>query len=236
MKDLINILKEVINTIDYSINIKSVEVLDTKTFKLNLYCNTNILWIRECLIININNSKYKVKEYNEQYIILEKYNNKSIDIDLQLNKITLNKPTFVHGTIPASDVIIQQDCIDMPLIYLFEIYQIKKNSMLNPIEYVAQNLSLFFLSDYEDEWITSDHYNNNISQMSYLMELFLDKLKSHLLVDEEYILNNGYTIKNRVKLGTFNNNKGNEKGLFNRKLSGIELIINIPFNRNNCNC
>lgn len=244
MRDVIKILNNVINNNDYVIDIDSVEKLNDTQFKLIIdscdLSKNNTLWLRECLILTIDDNKYKVVELGEEdddvYFILEKMKSSTPDLE-NVTEIVLNKPTFIHGTVPASNIEISQDCIDMPIIYLYEIFENNKQSLESNLDTIAFNLRLFFLSDYDDEWLTTDHYNNVIYQMQNLMFLFVENLKKDSYIDDDYILRNAYKYYNRSKLGSFKGNKGNEKGLFDRKLSGVELVINLPIKKvNNCKC
>ena len=101
----------------------------------------------------------------------------------------------------------------MPLVYFFEIFETRKQNRENVLDKIVFNARLFFLNDYEDEWLTSEHYNNVIYQMQKFMFVFIENLKANKYIDEEYIDVSGYTYKNRAKLGTFKGTKGNEKGL-----------------------
>lgn len=242
MMDIIKILKDVIENSEYRVYLDSIEKLNDTDFKLIIdSCDldkNNTLWIRECLIITINNRKYKVIEFLEDdYFVLQKMTSSTADIDTNLEFITLDTPSFFHGTVPASNIEISRDCITMPLVYFYEIFETRKQNRENVLDKIVFNARLFFLNDYEDEWLTDDHYNNVIYQMQKFMFLFIENLKANKYIDEEYIDVNGYTYKNRAKLGSFKGSKGNEKGLFDRKLSGVELTINLPIKRiKECNC
>ena len=68
--------------------------------------------------------------------------------------------------------------------------------------------------------------------MNNLVDFFIKGLKKNKAIEDEYILKTGYKTINRDKIGKTNN----KKLQFDRFLSGVELIMNIPIKRINCKC
>jgi hypothetical protein len=233
MNNIINILKEVVDNGVYIVKFSSVIGINPTQNKLIIPACENLLWIRPCLVVKINGLDYKVISVAEDNSSIVVQGIQQAYIDPSLTDITLNKPTFVHGTVESSNIVISQDCIDMPIIYFYEMFESRKMPQDSVIEYIVNNARLFFVVDYDEEnWLTPEFYENAINPMNNLVDFFIKGLKKNKAIEDEYILKTGYKTINRDKIGKTNN----KKLQFDRFLSGVELIMNIPIKRINCKC
>ena len=235
MKDITDIVEEIINNLDYTIEIKSVDDLGNDLKQLNV-CKT--LHIQpDCTTVTINGTQYQVGEIlNNQWIQIT-----TPDTINEGDIINVDPPKYFHGTIPATNDELSQIMADsdkLPMVYLYEI--IRQKYFYNdeqPLEVEAQ-LRLFFLagSDF-GSWYTDDHYKNAIKPMTNLTLLFSDYINNNNCQFQEL---DEVEIINHAKWGVWRDNKGHEKNLFNDKLSGTELRINLQINKDlasgSCNC
>lgn len=260
MNTVLNILKDVIDNAEYKIKISSVVTLDAPQYELFVSSCTNILWLRECLIIQIEGLEsdyldYKIVSIADdklsfiveghtfsipnsrigQTIIGQAIASEVLEVDVPEIQVVLDKPTFVHGTVQSSNIIIRQDCINLPIVYFYEMFESRKMPMDNPIDYIVNNARLFFVTDCENSnWVTTDFYKHTIEPMNNLLDFILKELSKDTRIEAEYILKTGYKTINREKIGKTGNS--NKNVTFDRMLSGVECVINLPIKKIDCKC
>jgi hypothetical protein len=73
--------------------------------------------------------------------------------------------------------------------------------------------------------------------MEQLALRFVEILKNSNKIDTDYFQNEKFDLINRVKVGSYKGINGNDKGLFNKNLSGVELVLNIAVVKESlCSC
>jgi hypothetical protein len=205
-------------------------------------CELKTYWLKPCMEIvirpsNSNPQTGKIISVENNNSIIVKFENTLVGT---FDSFDIPAPSFVHGTMPMSNIEIKNAECAMPLCYLFELFTQKFGKKNDVNTYFAENLRIFFLDDYGiNDLTTEDHYQNAIYPMQNFAFFVLENLKADILrVDKEYIENNTYKIINRVKTGVFKGTKGNEKSFFTRNLSGVELNLTIGVKKdpNCCEC
>jgi hypothetical protein len=158
----------------------------------------------------------------------------SSNVDLQVKEVKLKIPFYFHGTPLATSN--ELNMIDWtakyPLIYLMEVIQddIQEDESVNSR---ISTLRLFFLdqSNFND-WLTDDHYLDAINPMANLAEYVVSEMKKSSMIG----LIGKYKLTYHANFNPIFTFKGHEKQLFNDHLSGVELRIDVPFRREQCEC
>lgn len=153
----------------------------------------------------------------------------------------LKSPFYFHGTPAAQNntlSLIKSWTDKLPMVYLLEIFRESVNNDRElSLDRTAQ-VTLYFLdnANYED-WDTNQHYEFRINPMHNLLDKFIEQLNKDGLVGKFVT----YEVFNHVKFGVYVTNKGHENSIFNEALSGCELVISIPIQKDfscpqKCNC
>ena len=97
---------------------------------------------------------------------------------------------------------------------------------------VSRRLGLFFLdvANYAD-WDTDQHYSNVIIPQSKLCDYFLANIRKY---QGRIIGDRGGTQILHAKFGEYRDLKGHVNSIFNDRLSGVELSIDLLFKTKNC--
>lgn len=230
--NIIDVVRKLVNETLLSINCK-IELLENEvdyTYRFYVPCK-NTYWVSECMnlyggvVVNIARNEYFDIKYSEP-------------IAVGTFSVTLPRPTFIHGTVPFANLEVKQDCVTTPILYMWEIFTSQYQNKFSTIDYIAQRIRLFFLSDYsQDDLSTDAHYDRCVYPMEQLALYFVSVMKKSKNIDIEYLINDKFDIINRVKVGDYKGATGNNTGLFARNLSGVELVINIPVKKSDyCDC
>jgi len=150
--------------------------------------------------------------------------------ELQAVQYFHGTPIAVNGELNAIPLTTDK----APFLYVYEIIpEDYDHSLTANLDRIA-SVKMVFLDDSSQYNTTDLHYSNVITPISNLV----DKFVKDLLNDR------GNTIRvlfersrrlNHVMFGTYTDNKGHETTIFEDRLTGIELDIDIPFSRvNNC--
>jgi hypothetical protein len=168
--------------------------------------------------------------YNE-YIIVESISEPLPGIH------TLVAPFYYYGTFleANSELVKTPDSIDkLPFIYLH---------MNSPESYADEDATVDFTADcaiyfmvdcFPSGWLRGDHIENAIKPMKYLAKAFISALQEYSQTNSENTLTwveNDYANFGNVIV------RGNESKIFADNLSGTEMLIDIPFNKDFlCSC
>ena len=246
MANLIDIVKELIPKMQIGLSCDYVYLPDADDFtyrctpKENLntnLCTNSTYWIFECMDISFGGLEGVV-------VNVSRNNYFDIKIGTELNETEgtviyqILPPSFFHGTLPMANVEIKDDSCIPPICYLWEIFTSQYQNQFSTIEFIGQRIRLFFLNNYsQDDYITDDHYNRCIYPMEQLALRFVEVLKNSNKIDTDYFQNEKFDLINRVKVGSYKGINGNDKGLFNKNLSGVELVLNIAVVKESlCSC
>ena len=172
----------------------------------------------------------------EDYVIESVIRNEEIVVS---GTVTIIDPTFVaytpfyyHGTpIQVSRELTEINVASdkTPMVYLSEELKEKYFARDSAIDREVP-CRIFFLTqcDFEN-WLTEDYHNQAINPMRELALEFVELCKRSKLIGKltEFDINT----MQRVGVST---SGGNKKNFANAHLSGVELLITLPINRENC--
>lgn len=150
-------------------------------------------------------------------------------------ELTIPAPNYFHGTIKAVNselTQIKKAREKTPMVYLYEVLKEKRNR--NPEVNLGRKVDLvmFFLEDDVVKGdLTEDRYEEYIDPMDNLCEDFVDLLEESPIIGD--IEDDEYTIIPHSKAG-FYNRMGHVENLFSMELSGVELRISLPIDKNGC--
>lgn len=227
-KDIIQFIKKVVDSIDWTLTIDSVTDNGNGTFDL-IMCDIGHL--QPLFNITIGGNEYTILDFIEGGIKV------SGAVLITATSFTPYLPFYFHGTVRATQSELA-NIIDAnsktPMIYFYEVISetfFEDND--NAIERES-SIRLFFLTQADFmNWKTSDFHENAIQPMRRMMEKFIEKLKGHSNVNEI----NSFTVINQNKFGVFINNKGFESAIMAENLSGCELKIDLELRKvDNCKC
>lgn len=142
---------------------------------------------------------------------------------------------FIHGTIIAAMIQLnaeQYNWNKYPVAYLHQITREKFDE--NPENTLEResDCEIFFLAEANfSDWTNEEHSSYSIAPMRNLLFDFIDALKSAknigLIVD--------YELFDHAKFGVYLSDKGHTSSIFKDELSGVQLKITIPFEKD-CSC
>lgn len=219
MRAINDILSDIISKIAPVITITNVVDNLDGTYKITV-CKK--YYLQKCFDITIAGKTYRVEDIN------------GLDITIKGNSLpvvgdfSLYKPNFFHGTVTQTNIELNRSTPDdqkVPMIYSLE--QMRKSGgspTESPNEYIAP-LRLFVLTqaNFED-WTTNDFFEDAIKPMQELADLFFEQIETYpglgIVEDRQ--------ITDITKFGTYLDSKGVEKMLFNEKLSGVEVLTDLP--------
>ena len=72
----------------------------------------------------------------------------------------------------------------------------------------------------DDDYLTDDHYKRCIYPMEQMALYFVEVLRQNNKIESEFSKNERFDLINRVKVGSYKGINGNDKGIFNKNLSG----------------
>lgn len=218
-------IQNVINTIDCGVKIKSVELVSAGKYKLFSGCTKWATFGKKL-------GDYDIIEVSQDnYIVVNASNAPSTGIH------TLSTPFFFFGTFLDTQKVldkIKDSNLKLPMIYLHlnapESYQ-DDFAMMD----FESDCAIYFMIDADpDNWLTGDHYSNAIKPMKYLVRQFIIALKNYPYTNASQDLT--YTENDYVNFGIVENMKGVIEKIFNDNISGVELLVNIGFNKSNICC
>jgi len=246
MANLVEIIKGIIPKMQISFSCDYVYLPNADDFTYRCYpkenlitesCTKSTFWIFDCMNLEFSGlDGVVVNVVKDAYF--------DVKIGTKLNEdegiviFQLLPPKFIHGTVPMADIEIKDDSCVPPICYMWEIFTSQYQSKDSIIEYIGQRIRLFFLNNYStDDHLTDDHYNRCILPMEAMALHFVQTLNESKKIDYFYLQNERFDIIPRVKVGSYRGINGNDKGLFNKNLSGVELVINIPVKKDtSCKC
>jgi hypothetical protein len=221
-------LQPIINAIDSTIIANSVLVNGNEITVAT--CNT--LWLKSGYAFDVNGVIATVKSVKINENIVLDYNG------ILPMQFKIYPPKFYHGTVTATNAEININLHSendiTPMIYLHEVVRENYNSVATErIGVTSNNVRLLFLAQCNlIDWSTNNHYEYAIKPMRNLANAFLLSLNKANSVGKL----SRYESIAHAHVGIYDS-KGHSANLFNKNLSGIELVLDIPFiKENNCKC
>jgi len=145
-------------------------------------------------------------------------------------------PTFIHGKYKAavSEIKRASGREIIPFVWMIELQTRTKPSELDSIIQHEGQVRLFFCNQTKWEEETDWQYSEVIEPLQSLVDLFIENLKSHPRIGD---LGN-VDITNHAKVTTGNSSitEEEENQLFDRELTGIEVLVDLPIKINMTGC
>jgi hypothetical protein len=212
-------IQAIINTIDGTIKVTSVEVISSGVYRMN---TSRTLW---ATIGNLLGA-YKITDVVENVSITVKSN-----VALSAGSYTLRLPFFYYGTFldTNKELMKKKNANDkLPFIYLHlnapEVYA----SEMDLVDYES-DCAIYFMANCDPkDWLTGDHYTNAIKPMKSAVRQFMIALSNYAQANASY--NITFVENDFVNFGDVIE-KGIDKKIFSDNISGVELLVKIPFNK-----
>lgn len=212
-------IKHIIDTIDCSIKITSVESLGNGLYKL---FTNNTKWATFGKLLGT----WTIKEVGfNSYITVKSASAPTAGY------YDLAAPFFYYATfIDANLELIKKKQTNdkLPFIYLHLNAPETYGSEMDLIDFES-DCAIYFMVDADPaNWLTSDHYANAIKPMKQLIKQFIISLSNYAKTNAAYNLT--YTHNDYVNFGKVTEN-GQLQKIFTDNMSGVELLIKIGFNK-----
>lgn len=147
--------------------------------------------------------------------------------------VVFPSPFYFHDTPISLNNTLQQieDTVNkFPMIYLYEWLRDQNDYSGTQQVYRRTRLRMFFLDEINfQDWDTEEKYKQTLQPQANLAEEFLQFLKNHRYINIEF----GQV--DLLPMNYFNptiKQNGQEKNLFSEPLAGVEVQLELPFNRN----
>ena len=236
IKETVDIVEELISQLDIVVKFKSIVDNGDSTYTIET-CNTGYLF--PCYDFQIDGIDYTVlNEEGKEFVFNEKFTIKG-DVVPTATEITLDSLKYYHGTVIATKEELARKELSsnkFPMAFLLEVLKDDFNNIDDSRVDRNSELRLFFLSETdEDNWTTNEHYEFSIKPMRNLVYKFIAHLNESNLIGKI----NSYSAINHAKFGVYLSSKGGHtKRIFNDKLSGVELMIDLPILKSRvcCSC
>tara|TARA_R110001632_G_scaffold186363_1_gene306732 strand:+ start:1856 stop:2569 length:714 start_codon:yes stop_codon:yes gene_type:complete len=236
IKETVDIVEELISQLDIVVKFKSIVDNGDGTYTIET-CNTGYLF--PCYDFQIDGIDYTVlNEEGKEFVFNEQFAIKG-NIVPTVTEITLDSLKYYHGTVIATKEELARKELSsnkFPMAFLLEVLEDDFNNVDDSRVDRNSQLRLFFLSETdEDNWTTNEHYEFSIKPMRNLVYKFIAHLNDSNLIGKI----NSYKATNHAKFGVYLSSKGGHtKRIFNDKLSGVELGIDLPILKSRvcCSC
>ena len=234
IKETVDIVEELISQLDIVVKFKSIVDNGDSTYTIET-CNTGYLF--PCYEFKIDGVDYKVlNEIGKDFIFNERFTIKG-NIVPTATEITLDSLKYYHGTVIATKEELSRKELSsdkFPMAFLLEIIEDDFNNKDDSRVDRNSQLRLFFLSETdENNWTTNEHYEFSIKPMRNLLYKFIAYLNDSNLIGKI----DSYKATNHAKFGVYLSSKGGHtQRIFNDKLSGVELGIDLPILKSRACC
>lgn len=198
-------------------------------------CDTGYLF--PCYKFILDGVNYTVlNEIGKEFVFGVKFTIKGNIIPIA-TELILEPLKYYHGTVIATKEELEKKELSLdkfPMAYLFEVLEDDFNNLEQSRIDRNSNFRLFFLSETdENNWNTNEHYEFSIKPMRNLLYKFINHLNGSNLIGEI----SSYKAINHAKFGVFVSSKGGHtQRIFNDKLSGVELKIDLPILKSRVCC
>lgn len=226
--ETVDIVEDLVSRLNMPLKI--TEVVDNLdgTYKLET-CNTYYLQAGFDVFLGLVTYQVVSVDINELVTV------KGLSAPL-IGSYSLPTPYFFHGSILQTNTELSQvpDVFSKtPMVYLKRTFHetfYGKEAALDR----ESNLTLFFLTQADFEaWRTDDHDLHAIKPMRNMAYAFLEMLHK----DNQVGTLESFDLIDRIKFGVVVSDKGTVSSYWNDKLSGVELSISLPINKNyTCKC
>jgi hypothetical protein len=229
----VDIIKNLItNQLNFELVVDNVDVIDANTFKI-FVCETHYLSGKS------SNNAFKIEIDGNNYNVLEVVNNESIKLQgsvlLSIGTYQLPNLYFKHGTIIQTNeelsAVMDKNTIT-PMVYLKRSFRESYKGLDSAIDRES-DITLYFLTQANFEsWITDNYDEYAIFPMRNTVNSFIKMLHNNKYIGKI----TDYNLSDVFRFATYSD-KGAENLLFNEHLTGVELTLTLPINKNfKCKC
>jgi hypothetical protein len=214
-------ITNVVNAMDLSIVVNSVDSLGSGKYKL-FTTNTKWAMVKEKL------DTCTIEEVSENSYIIVKSS-----IALSKGIYYLKAPYLIYGTLvdtnKEQNKKAQKNIDRTPFIYLHlnasEDYKDEEST----IDFES-DCAFYFMATSKADWLTEDHVTNTFKPMTAMAKEFIKALRNYSYLNASNKLT--YTLDNDIAFGQLTNNKGEVMAkFFTDNLSGRQLLSRISFNK-----
>jgi len=181
---------------------------------------------------DIDGVNYKVlNEEGKEFVFNKRFTLKG-NVVPNASKIVLDSLKYYHGTVIATKEELARKELSsdkFPMAFLLEVIEDDFDNRDDARIERNSQLRLFFLSETdENNWTTNEHYEYSIKPMRNLMDSFIAHIESSPLIGKVET----YKAINHAKFGAYVSATGGQsERIFNDKLSGVELKIDLPIRK-----
>jgi hypothetical protein len=234
IKETVDIVEELISQLDIVVKFKSIVDNGDGTYTIES-CDTGYLF--PCYKFILDGVTYTVlNEVGKEFVFGVKFTIKG-NIIPTATELTLDALKYDHGTVIAtkenlSKIELSSD--KFPMAFCLEVLEDDFNNRNDSRVDRRAPIRLFFLSETdENNWNTNEHYEFSIKPMRNMLYKFIDHLNGSNIIGEF----DSYKAINHAKFGVFVSSKGGHtQRIFNDKLSGVELRIDLPILKSRVCC
>lgn len=220
---IVDVVGDFIKGLSYSVNVLST-FYNSSTDNTLLYVD-DLLHVRKGNVVTIDDLPYPVIDVND-YL-------KRIEVPSDVStatKVGMPKPYYKHGTPYAANKEIDLE-VQFPLAYFLEITE--ETVPNNPDSAIASigSVRLFLLDDADsDNWDTAQHYDEDVRRMRKLSDYILSAMQNNRKL---FGLPTNIKTVAYSRFGEYVNERGMLSSIFNKKLSGVELRLDLPVKKVN---
>ena len=218
MKLTVDILEDFVSSLDLS-----GQVITSTTDGTN----TTIVVVktyhaRKKMVLDIDGMGYEIVS------VIDNTSIEVVGVIADPTKYTVPNPFYFHGTPMLTNAHINgaKEKDKYPMVYLYEILR-EKDKRKNSRIVRESDLRLFFLDSANfGEWTTDDHYSKRLLGLNNLVDEFIQAAREYGCCF--YLYETDFSRINHVNWGTWRDNAGHEKKLFDDELTGVELSFTLP--------
>ena len=214
----LELLKEAYNSLDFSLNVISVNN--------GLFEVTDLKFSRIGTFVIIDNNEYIITDLNTDLKTFQINNN---NYNQMPTNIALKSPYFAHGTAQMQNnewANAQFDEQKFPSIYVREVIREQEFTENSGSSLERESaITIYFLDSVNfAEWTTQDHYDNIIPELSYITNAYKEAIINHKRSGKI----ESFDKITRINFGIYTDTRGNTEAMFNDRLSAIELGFTLP--------
>ena len=234
IKETVDIVGELISELNIVVKFDKITDNNDSTYTIETQ-NTGYLFPNyEFTLSGVN---YKVlNETGKEFLFNSKFTIKGNIIPSEI-ELVMEGLKYYHGTVIATKEELKMKELSsekFPMAFLLEVLDDEFNNEEDSSIDRESQLRLFFLSETDEvNWDTNEHYEYSIKPMRNLVYKFINYLNKSSKIGKF----DSFNAINHAKFGVYVSMKGHTQRIFNDKLSGVELKINLPIKKTrNCSC
>lgn len=228
MTETVDIVGSLISQVVVTVPFKTIVDNGDNTYTITS-CDTGYLFPN--YTFSIGGVNYTVlNEVGKEFVYNVKFTIKG-NIAPSVSSVTLNPLQYESGTIIATkqDLKLKDSTVDkFPMAYLHEKFKDEFDPRVqSPIDRKS-SIKLFFLCETNGyEWNTKQHKAFAIKPMRNFLYKFISHLEKNSGIGEL----TPYGAEDHTLFGIYVDSSGHTRRLFDDKLSGVELTINLPIKK-----